>query len=150
MYPLVATDVNLGGCGGPNLTVLELIPGSGADSCPNHLGGACVESMPLVGEYPIQHNLYQLSLGEKYYVQTRYRNSQGFGLRRLSSPLYQIPRHNPPGAPPPVQLEESTSTSITVSWKKPKNNGGKSVSGYELWVDDWSGGNKYMVYDGSD
>ena len=55
-----------------------------------------------------------------------------------------------PGAPPPVQLVESLATSITVSWEMPRSNGGKKVTGYELWIDEWNGGDSYMVFDGSD
>ena len=78
----------------------------------------------------------------------RIRNEQGYGSRQLSSPLFVAPHHSAPGAPPPVELLESSATSITVTWEKPTVNGGTRVSGYELWMDKWSAGSRFLVYDG--
>ena len=135
---LEATDIDLQGCGGPALDVLELIPGSGAES---------FDEVVFDGQYPAHHTIENLVVGNSYFVQVRLRNSQGYGLRRLSTPLHATPQINPPGPPPPVVLVDSTSTSITVQWRKPTVNGGGDVSGYELYIDE--GGNSMLAYDGT-
>lgn len=135
---LEATDIDLQGCGGPALDVAELIPGSGAES---------YDEVVFDGQYPAHHIIENLVMGNSYFVQVKLRNSQGYGLRRLSTPLHATPQINPPGPPPPVVLVDSTSTSITVRWRKPTVNGGGEVSGYELYIDE--GGNSMLVYDGA-
>lgn len=50
---------------------------------------------------------------------------------------------------PPVRLVNSSATSISVEWDRPTFDGGSPVMGYELWMDDWSGGDPRMVFDGS-
>eukprot|EP00970_Alexandrium_tamarense_P002964 scaffold427_cov103-Alexandrium_tamarense.AAC.19 len=149
LLPLIASNVNLQGCGSPQLGVSEVIVGNGPDECPHLSSGLCYDESSFDGEYPIVHTLGELTLGTPYYVQVRLRNSQSYGYRRLSAPLFATPEHNPPGSPPPVVLKDSTSTSITVGWSEPRDNGGKAVSGYELWMDTWSGGDTFMVYDGA-
>ncbi|KAL9189871.1 hypothetical protein ACHAXT_009546 [Thalassiosira profunda] len=149
LLSLVVSDLSLQGCGGASLAVSELSAGRGAGACPHLPSGLCYDDESFDGEYPIEHRIRELALGTPYYVQVRLRNSQSHGYRRLANPLHATPQHNPPGAPPPVALVESTSTSITVGWQKPTVNGGKVVSGYELWMDAWSGGDTFMVYDGA-
>eukprot|EP00804_Cyclotella_cryptica_P021433 CCRYP_005783-RA/>CCRYP_005783-RA protein AED:0.00 eAED:0.00 QI:831/1/1/1/1/1/3/2372/6166 len=149
LLDISAVNVNLRGCGGPTLAVVEIKAGSGPDACPDKPNGYCSDEIAFDGEYPIFHHIRGLSLGVPYYVQARLRNSQSYGYRRLSNPPQGTPKHNPPGPPPPVVLKESSSSSITVGWTKPKNYGGKAVSGYELWMDSWSGGDTFMVYDGA-
>ena len=149
LHSLTVSDISLQGCGGAVLDVTELVAGSGPGLCPHLSNGICSEEEPFNGEYPIEHNIGGLTLGTRYYVQVRLHNSQSFGYRTLSSPLHATPLHNPPGRAPPVMLIESSSNSITVGWDKPKDNGGKAVSGYELWMDTWSGGETVMVYDGT-
>mmetsp|Transcript_25263 Transcript_25263/g.52844 ORF Transcript_25263/g.52844 Transcript_25263/m.52844 type:complete len:1508 (+) Transcript_25263:155-4678(+) len=136
LRPLVASNINLEGCGSPSLGVTELSTGSGSGSCPHLNSGVCSDEGTFFnGEYPIRHDIKQLSLGTSYYVQVRLKNSLSHGYRKLSTPSHATPQHNPPGPPPPVILIESTSTSITVGWRKPTENGGKAVSGYELWME---------------
>ena len=149
LLDLVVSSINLQGCGGPTLAVVELNTGSGPGHCPHLPNGLCSDELPFDGNYPIKHNIRNLHLGTPYYVQARLRNSQSYGVQRLSIPSNAAPRHNPPGLPPPIVLKESSSSSITVSWSKPKENGGKAVSGYELWMDTWNGGDASMVYDGA-
>ena len=88
-----------------------------------------------------------LDVGKIYFVRTSLGNSEGYGHRILSWPSSVRTGHRAPGPPPQVTLEESSSTSITISWGKPLNNGGKEVSKYELWMGNWSGGSSFMVYD---
>ena len=150
LLPLVATSIDLGGCGDAVLDVVELQDGSGADACPQFASGKCTQIQSVFDPFSIEHDIVGLEVGVPYYVQVRLGNSQGYGDRRLSSPLSATPHYNPPGAPPPVILKQSTSTSLTLIWEPPSVHGGKTVSGYELWMDDWSGGSQFMVYDGSD
>ena len=150
LLPLVAASVDLAGCGGATLQVTELQAGSGAGDCPQFASGKCTQIHSVLEEYPFEHEIAGLDLGTPYYVQVRLGNSQSYGHRRLSAPLSASPHHSPPGAPPPVILVESTSTSLTLAWEPPTQNGGKQESGYELWMDEWSGGSPYLVYDGSD
>jgi hypothetical protein len=101
--------------------------------------GACVPTRAM--DYvECSETWWRVSNSSWYYVQARLRNSQSYGYRTLSTPSNVIPPHNPPGPTRAVVLLESTSTSITVGWEKPTINGGKVVSGYELWMDSWSGG----------
>jgi len=44
----------------------------------------------------------------------------------------------------------STASSITVGWDYPRINGGATVMGFELWMDEWAGGNPRLVFDGTD
>ncbi len=98
----MASNVNLNGCGGPSLVVLELEEGHGAGSCAHLSTGLCSDEESFDGEYPIHHDIKDLVLGTPYYVQARLRNSQSHGVRQLSTPLQATPQHNPPGAPPPL------------------------------------------------
>ena len=149
LHLLTVSNINLQGCGGASLDVSELVAGSGSGHCPHLSNGLCSEQEPFNDEYPVEHVIGGLTLGIRYYVQVRLHNSQSFGYRSLSNPPHATPLHNPPGRPPPVILIESSRGSITVGWEKPKDNGGKAVSGYELWMDTWSGGETVMVYDGT-
>ena len=68
----------------------------------------------------------------------------------LSLLTIQVPTYLPPGAPPPPRLVSSTASSITVGWDYPRINGGATVMGFELWMDEWAGGNPRLVFDGTD
>ena len=68
----------------------------------------------------------------------------------LSLRTIQVPTYLPPGAPPPPRLVSSTASSITVAWDYPRINGGATVMGFELWMDEWAGGNPRLVFDGTD
>ena len=76
--------------------------------------------------------------------------SLGYGYPAISSPPFDVPTYNPPGVPPPVRLVSSTSTSITVRWDYPRENGGSPVVGFQLYVDDWAGGGPRLAFDGID
>ena len=143
------TSVDLTGCGEVALEVSEIQPGNGADVCLYFPSGRCSDVRAIEDVFPVSHELEELELGKTYFVQTRYHNSHGYGLSLVSSPVSVFPSHNPPGAPPPIHLRESTAKSLTLSWEPPWENGGKRISGYELWMDEWSGGNRVMVYDGA-
>jgi hypothetical protein len=104
----------------------------------------------LSGATPFSYLITDLTPGTRYYVRVAAHNTQGFGYGAVTDPEYQIPTYNPPGAPPPVRLYASTAYNITVEWSSPRENGGATVMGYELWMDDWAGGNPRLVFDGTD
>lgn len=149
LLPLVVNNLSLGGCGGVVVDVSEIVTGKGADVCPD-VGGVCSEQLPIFGDFPFSHEVGNLSTGVPYFFRISMRNSEGFGASQISDPLSVVPRHNAPGPPPPVELVQSTSSSITLSWQSPTEDGGTDVSGYELWMDEWNGGSTFIVYDGSD
>lgn len=47
----------------------------------------------------------------------------------------------------PPTLVEATSTEITVQWKQPLNNGGCSISGFALYMNDGLGGQTFIEID---
>ena len=147
--PFEIVDVDLSGCGGVVLNVSKVESGSGAGSCIEKADGVCRDEQH-VTSFPIVHTINELDVGEEYFVRVSLKNSEGYGQALESYPRSVTTVYNPPGAPPPVSLVRSSATSITISWEKPLENGGIEVSGYELWMDDWDGGKKFMVYDGSD
>ena len=152
---LIATNQNIA-CAASPLTVSEVIPGSGpANTCGSSGSGTgvglCVDYVTdLSGAAPYSYLMTSLSAGLKYYVQVSAHNREGFGYPAITTPEFQVPTYNPPGSPPPVRLVSSTSSSITVEWDFPRENGGATVMGFELWMDDWAGGNPRLVFDGTD
>ncbi|OWZ24846.1 Titin isoform N2B [Phytophthora megakarya] len=101
----------------------------------------------LSGGDPFQTLITSLSYGTKYYTRVYFHNSISFGQRVLSVPQFVTTRNLPPGAPKPVTLVSSTTTSITVAWEVPTVNGGATVSGYELWISEWAESSYRKVYD---
>lgn len=85
---LVANNIDLAGCGSPIISVSQIVQGSGPGLCSNQDDGKCTETMSTNGNFPIIHELPDLSLGTKYYVQAMVRNSESLSTRQLSSPLF--------------------------------------------------------------
>lgn len=140
-----------GGFSPPNVTVTEVVKGTGPGACTDGPDGLCVAtSTDLSGGAPYAYDLLGLTTGERYYTRARWHNGLGFGAYSLSEPEYETPTFGSPGAPPAVRLINSSSTSLAVAWDRPTEDGGAAVAGYELWLDDWQGGNPRMVFDGSD
>jgi hypothetical protein len=133
------------------ISVVDVIPGSGPSECTYGPGGKCYDDVvDLSGGEPYSYKITSLTAGTPYYVRVSAHNRMGFGYPALTEPEYETPTYLPPGAPPMVRLESSTDTSISVVWDEPRENGGADVKGYELWMDDWSGGNERLIYDGTD
>jgi len=149
--PLTYTDISLSSSmTSPSLSVTEETPGVGPGSCVGSNTGLCVSNMTdLSGSSPYSFVINNLNTGNPYYVRVAAHNSIGFGYSAIPVPNFVVPTYNPPGAPPPVRLVSSLTTSITVEWSLPRENGGAIVDGYELWMDDWSGGNSRLVFDGT-
>jgi hypothetical protein len=145
---LQAASVDLSGCGGAVLSVDEIVPGTKEGFCPLLDGDLCSYVHSAHGNYPLKHIIRDLELGTEYFVQAQYRSENGYSIKKLATPASFIPRHNGPSSQPPPFLIESTSTSITVGWEAPNSNGGAPISGYELWMDDLSGADNVLVYDG--
>ena len=132
------------------MSTAEVIRGSGADmTCYN--GTACVGYVrDMTSLTPYSHVISHLTTGRPYYVRVAARNIMGYGYSAISLPEFQTPSYRPPGAPPPVRLLTSTSTSIQVEWSYPRYNGGAAVMGFMLYLDDWQGGEPHLVFDGTD
>merc|ERR1712054_80562 len=133
------------------ITTVTVTPGSGADACVNGTNGLCGDSvMDLSGGEPFSYLITNLNAGTPYYVRVMAHNREGFGYPALTLPEYETPSYLPPGAPPMVRMVSSTSSQIELIWDKPRENGGATVKGYELWMDDWSGGSERLIFDGTD
>jgi hypothetical protein len=147
--PLLQYNSSLVQCAAAPMSVINVITGSGpGNDCPQ---GNCVGLLTdLSGAQPFTYVLSSLNTGVPYYVRVAAHSAQGYGLPAISEPEFFITTYNPPGPPLPVRLLSSTISSITVAWDLPPVNGGAAVVGYELWMDDWAGGNPRLVYDGTD
>jgi hypothetical protein len=133
------------------LSTEQILRGVGPDTCIGSSSGLCQDIITnLAGAPPYTYIMGGLTSGNDYYVRVFAHNLQGYGFSAVTSPEYATPTNNPPGAPPMVRLVTSKSTSIEVEWDYPRENGGATVMGFELWMDDWAGGNPRLVYDGTD
>lgn len=147
--PLLAFNSSNLQCAPSPLSVTSVSQGVGpGTNCP---GGLCTGVLTdLSSSPPYNYILNGLITGLPYFVRVFAHNSLGFGFPAITQPESVITTYNPPGPPPPVQLMSSTISTITVSWQLPRDNGGAPIVGYELWMDDWAGGNPRLVYDGTD
>jgi len=129
----------------------EVVAGVGPDLCPKSISGLCVQYVTdLSGGAPYSYTIGDLKPGHSYYLQVLAHNKNGYGYPAITAPASVIPTFMSAGPPPPVRLVRSTATSITVEWDFPRENGGATVRGFELWMDDWSGGNPRIAFDGTD
>jgi hypothetical protein len=151
LYPLELVSNNtLEGCSAVSVSVAEVVQGSGPDLCPLRDSGLCFDDVTdLSGGAPYTYEIAQLDVGTPYYVRVAAHTDESFGTFAASTPEFAVPSHLQPGAPPRVRLTSSTETTITLEWDRPTEDGGSPVTGYELWMDDWEGGNMLKVYDGT-
>ena len=117
-------------------------------------GGPAVSSTALVtdlsGGYPLAEIVTGLAAGVAQYVRVAAHTARSYGYFGLTTPEHATPTFNQPGAPPPVRLVSSTRTTITVEWDAPTENGGSSVTGYEVWYSDWKAEEtRVLLYDGT-
>ena len=104
----------------------------------------------LSGGAPYTYAMTNLVAGTPYYVRVSAHSAVGFGDRAFARPEALAPANQVPMAPyAPVRVA-STSTSITLAWEHPLETGGTPVTGYELHMDTWAGGEWRRVYDGTD
>ena len=149
IVPLLSFNSSLLSCAASPMSVLSVLEGVGPGT--NCVSGSCSGFLTdLSGAPPYTYILNGLTTGIPYFVRVLAHNSLGYGLPAITQPESVITTYNPPGPPPPVQLVSSTISTITVSWQLPHDNGGAPIVGYELWMDDWAGGNPRLVYDGTD
>ena len=121
----------------------------GPDPCPQSITGYCNQFVTdLSSQSPYSYIVGNLTAGKSYYFQVLAHNKNGYGYPAITAPASIVPTFNPPDAPPPVRLVKSTVDSITVEWDYPRENGGVPVQGFELWMDDWAGGNPRLIFDG--
>ena len=80
----------------------------------------------------------------------------GFSYSQVSEPTFAAPSDQRPGQSEAPILVSSNSDSngftadITLSWNHPTVTGNSDITGYELWMDTWNGGNWRRVHDGRD
>jgi hypothetical protein len=91
------------------------------------IGGADPYSM--VTTYTITSGIVR---GRTYRV--RYRVLNGAGWSPLSSVLFATAA-TVPTAPPSPTLSSATGTTITLNFEESSDNGGSTITGYELWMD---------------
>ena len=151
LYPLeVVSNATLEGCDAVAVSVTEVVKGSGPDLCPLRDSGYCVDDVTdLSGGAPFTYEVAQLDVGVPYFVRVAAHTDEGFGTYAASTPEFAVPSHLQPGPPPRVRLVRSTETTVELEWDSPTEHGGAPVAGYELWMDDWEGGNLVKVYDGT-
>jgi hypothetical protein len=131
-----------------DISTVVIVEGSGPDNCES--GECAVFISDVLDGHAKDIILDDLTTGSPYFVRVLAHNSEGFGYPAISKPEFLVPTYNPPGTPPPVRLHSSTSTSITLVWDFPRENGGAPVMGFELWMDDWAGGFPRLAFDGTD
>jgi hypothetical protein len=146
----LVSNATLEGCAKASVGVTEVIRGSGPDLCPLRESGYCYDDITdLSNGAPFAYEISMLDVGTPYYVRVAAHTDESFGTYAVSYPEFAVPSHLKPEPPPRVRLTSSTETTITVEWDHPTENGGSPVRGYELWMDDWEGGNLIKVYDGT-
>ena len=140
----------LTGGAGPEIEVTEVVAGSGPGACDGD-DGLCWDTVTdLSGGAPYTYDVTELTTGTPYYVRVSAHTAMSYGRRALSTPEYEMPANTQPGKVTPVRMVASTRTSISLEWDYPTQNGGTPVIGFELWMDDWAGGNSRIVLDGTD
>eukprot|EP01036_Dinobryon_divergens_P022354 gene22354-30602_t len=150
--PLLQVDNSKMVCATSPISVSETVRGRGPGmNCGADKQSPCVDYFTNVqNDLPFTKSIASLRGGTAYYVVVSAHNNLGFGYPAVTVPAFQVPTFNPPGAPPAVRLVQSTTSSITVSFEYPRENGGAPVMGFHLYVDDWSGGNPRLAFDGTD
>ncbi|KAF1314868.1 Projectin/twitchin, partial [Globisporangium splendens] len=114
----------------PTITIVEMVKGVGPLQT--------LLTTDLSGGEPYETLISSLLYGTEYYARVSFHNAISFGHRTLSVPEFVTTKNLPPGAPRPVLLVSSSATTITLAWTPPSINGGETVSGYELWLSEWS------------
>jgi len=80
----------------------------------------------------------------------------GFSYSQVSEPTFAAPSDQRPGqAEAPILVSSNSDSNgftadITLSWNHPTVTGNSKITGYELWMDSWNGGNWRRVHDGRD
>ncbi len=142
--PEYDSETILTGCSGagPSVSISETVKGS---------AGSSSTLSDLSSGPPYEVEVGSLVAGERVYSRvSAYISAYGFGRRALTLPEFVIPSNNPPGPPDMVRLVSSTTSSIEVKWGPPRDTGGSSIAGYELWASEWTSieGSMQLVYDG--
>lgn len=151
LYPLeLVSNASLLGCETVSVAVAEVVTGSGPALCPERDSGYCFDDVTdLSGGAPYTYEIAQLDVGVPYYIRVAAHTDESFGTYAASNPEFAVPSHLQPGPPPRVRLLSSTETTVSLEWDPPTEHGGAPVTGYELWMDNWEGGNLVKVYDGT-
>ena len=141
---VVATTTNgVGGTGNATVTQFPLY--------------GVAEVTDLSGNGPFSYTISGLTAGQNYYVRVTASTTCnvtcatccGYGRAQVSTPLYAAPAYQVPGAVEAPVLVDSSSSHIKLRWQKPTVDGGSSVTGYEVWMDDWAGNGYQLISDGT-
>ena len=147
LLPLTYTSSLVGG----TIEVLETTKGTASSNLQSYV------ITDLTGGAPYSYLITDLDENTDYYVRVSAHTTChltcpgccGYGPYAASSPAYASPAHQTPGAPRAPILTSSTATSMTIKWEHPTTTGGSVITGYQLFMDTWIGGNYYMIYDGT-
>ena len=74
----------------------------------------------------------KLIANHEYVFRISAENKFGIGPAKTSNEVIAKNPFGPPKACPPPMIQNATSSSITVSWKVPQDDGGKAITGYYL------------------
>lgn len=91
---LEANSTLTGGSSAPNVTIEEVVRGTGPGTCSDRVDedGKCVAvETDLSGGEPYAYDILGLETGERVYVRARWHNELGFGPYSLSEPEYETP-----------------------------------------------------------
>jgi hypothetical protein len=94
----------------------------------------------LEGGSPFQKTISDLTAGTYYYFRVSAGNAQGYGDATASTPSSLNP-HSTPDAPTNVLLKVTSHSMLTVSWEAPTDNGGDTITEYQIEWDTASGFN---------
>lgn len=79
------------------------------------------------------YTVTNLTPGRQYRFKTQAENMNGFGLESTITSIYACTEPSQFAAP---KFKESTSTSLTIQWEEPEENGGCAITGYAVFRDD--------------
>lgn len=98
---------------------------------------------------PFVASITLLTTGVPVYVRVASHNGVAYGPRALTVPNSLAPAFAVPGEIYAPVLVNSTASTITLGWTAPLATGGTPITGYQLFMDTWEGGNWRLVYDGT-
>lgn len=94
----------------------------------------------------LQYTFTGLSDGSEYGIKIQALNAVGAG--DYSNIVIFIVAEIPSAPSAPV-MDASTLTTITVAWSPPSSDGGTSITGYKLYINDFLSDKFVLIYDGS-
>ena len=98
------------------------------------------------------HRVSRLTLGKEYLFRVRAINKYGQSVPLTSEPVKVQHPFNAPNAPENIEIVKVSGSAVTLKWKKPRSDGGSSVTGYHVECKDvnsvnWIKANKFPILD---